>query len=47
MVREWEVRWEGELPASPQDVWDAITRTPTATSGDSTTSRGSAAPSAG
>ena len=26
MVREWEVRWEGELPASPQDVWDAITQ---------------------
>jgi hypothetical protein len=25
MVREFEVRWEGELPASPQDVWDAIT----------------------
>ena len=26
MVKEWEVRWEGELPAAPQDVWDAITR---------------------
>ena len=26
MVREWEVRWEGELPARPQDVWDAITQ---------------------
>ena len=26
MVREWEVRWEGELPAGPQDVWDAITK---------------------
>jgi uncharacterized protein YndB with AHSA1/START domain len=26
MVREWEVRWEGELPAAPQDVWDAITK---------------------
>jgi len=26
MVKEWELRWEGELPAAPQDVWDAITR---------------------
>ena len=26
MVKEWEVRWEGELPARPQDVWDAITQ---------------------
>jgi len=26
MVKQWEVRWEGELPASPQDVWDAITK---------------------
>jgi hypothetical protein len=26
MVKEWEVRWEGELPAAPQDVWDAITQ---------------------
>jgi uncharacterized protein YndB with AHSA1/START domain len=26
MVKAWEVRWEGELPARPQDVWDAITR---------------------
>jgi uncharacterized protein YndB with AHSA1/START domain len=26
MVREFEVRWEGELAASPQDVWDAITQ---------------------
>jgi len=26
MVRGWEVRWEGELPAGPQDVWDAITQ---------------------
>ena len=26
MVRQWEVRWEGELPARPQDVWDAITQ---------------------
>ena len=26
MVKEFEVRWEGELPASPQAVWDAITR---------------------
>jgi hypothetical protein len=25
MVKEFEVRWEGELPASPQNVWDAIT----------------------
>jgi hypothetical protein len=25
MFREFEVRWEGELPASPQAVWDAIT----------------------
>jgi len=25
MVQEFEVRWEGELPASPQDVWEAIT----------------------
>jgi hypothetical protein len=26
MVKEFEVRWEGELPAGPQDVWDAITQ---------------------
>jgi hypothetical protein len=26
MVREFEVRWEGELPAAPHDVWDAMTR---------------------
>ena len=26
MVKQWEVRWEGELPARPQDVWDAITQ---------------------
>jgi uncharacterized protein YndB with AHSA1/START domain len=26
MVKELEVRWEGELPASPEAVWDAITR---------------------
>src|SRR4051794_27478337 len=26
MVKLFEVRWEGELPASPEDVWDAITR---------------------
>src|SRR3954469_24776510 len=26
LVRGWEVRWEGELPAGPQDVWDAITQ---------------------
>jgi uncharacterized protein YndB with AHSA1/START domain len=25
MAEPFEVRWEGELPASPQDVWDAIT----------------------
>jgi Activator of Hsp90 ATPase homolog 1-like protein len=25
MGREFEVRWEGELAASPQEVWDAIT----------------------
>ena len=25
MVRDFEVRWEGELAASPQDVWDALT----------------------
>jgi hypothetical protein len=25
MFREFEVRWEGELPASPQAVWDAMT----------------------
>jgi hypothetical protein len=28
MVKEFEVRWEGELPAGIQDVWDAITRHP-------------------
>jgi uncharacterized protein YndB with AHSA1/START domain len=26
MAREFEVRWEGELPAAPQDVWDAFTK---------------------
>jgi hypothetical protein len=26
MLREFEVRWEGELPAAPQDVFDAITK---------------------
>ncbi|MBI5105438.1 MAG: SRPBCC domain-containing protein [Solirubrobacterales bacterium] len=26
MVKQWEVRWEGVLPAAPQAVWDAITR---------------------
>ena len=26
MVKRWEVQWEGELPARPQDVWDAITQ---------------------
>lgn len=25
-AKEFEVRWEGALPASPQDVWDAITQ---------------------
>jgi uncharacterized protein YndB with AHSA1/START domain len=25
MAEEFEVRWEGELPATPQDVWDAFT----------------------
>jgi len=25
MAREFEVRWEGELRATPQDVWDAFT----------------------
>ena len=26
MVKELEVRWESELPASPEAVWDAITK---------------------
>src|SRR5262245_6168497 len=26
MQKPFEVRWEGELPAAPQQVWDAITR---------------------
>ena len=26
MGQEFEIRWEGELPASPRDVWDGITR---------------------
>ncbi|HMJ36708.1 MAG TPA: SRPBCC domain-containing protein [Baekduia sp.] len=26
MGKEFEVRWEGELPAGPQDVWEAVTR---------------------
>lgn len=26
MLKEFEVRWEGELPATPQEVWDAFTR---------------------
>ncbi|UGS35138.1 SRPBCC family protein [Capillimicrobium parvum] len=26
MVKEFVVRWEGELPAGPEAVWDAITR---------------------
>jgi uncharacterized protein YndB with AHSA1/START domain len=26
MSKQFEVRWEGLLPASPQDVWDAVTR---------------------
>ncbi len=25
MTTEFEVRWEGELPATPQQVWDAFT----------------------
>jgi hypothetical protein len=25
MAKEFEVRWEGELPGSPREVWDAIT----------------------
>ncbi|MPZ95886.1 MAG: SRPBCC domain-containing protein [Propionibacteriales bacterium] len=25
MTKEFEVRWEGELPATPQEVWDAFT----------------------
>jgi uncharacterized protein YndB with AHSA1/START domain len=25
MAERFEVRWEGELPASPQEVWDAFT----------------------
>ena len=26
MLKGFEVRWEGELPAAPEAVWDAITR---------------------
>jgi hypothetical protein len=26
MNQRWEVTWEGELPASPQAVWDTFTR---------------------
>jgi hypothetical protein len=26
MVKEFEVRWEGELPARPEEVWEAITQ---------------------
>ena len=26
MTRTFEMRWEGELPAAPQEVWDAFTR---------------------
>jgi hypothetical protein len=26
MAREFEVTWDGELPANPQQVWDAFTR---------------------
>jgi uncharacterized protein YndB with AHSA1/START domain len=26
MAEEFEVTWEGELPASPREVWDAFTR---------------------
>lgn len=25
MAKEFEVRWEGELPGTPQEVWDAFT----------------------
>jgi uncharacterized protein YndB with AHSA1/START domain len=25
MAKDFEVRWEGELPRTPQEVWDAIT----------------------
>jgi uncharacterized protein YndB with AHSA1/START domain len=25
-TKRWEITWEGELPASPQAVWDTITR---------------------
>jgi uncharacterized protein YndB with AHSA1/START domain len=25
MAKEFEVRWEGDLPGSPEEVWDAIT----------------------
>jgi hypothetical protein len=28
MQKPFEVRWEGELPAAPQQVWDAITKHP-------------------
>ena len=41
------MRWEGELPAAPQEVWDAITRHSGGLAvADRRTSRGSAAPSA-
>lgn len=26
MIKEFEVHWEGELPARPRDVWEAITQ---------------------
>jgi hypothetical protein len=26
MLKQFEVRWEGELPARPQDVWYAVTK---------------------
>jgi len=26
MAKQWEVKWEGELPATPRDTWEGITR---------------------
>jgi hypothetical protein len=26
MVKRFEITWEDELPAAPQDVWDAMAR---------------------
>ncbi len=47
MAKEFEISLEGELPATPEAVWAAITRRRRrAGSGRSTTSRASAAPSA-